>query len=244
MNHDLIEQVLDGLAPPFLGLTSAVPLARCAVAGTKLPSTTFLGSNDSNDMQGHSTSTFTHHSTSGLSTIPKTVADFLFSNYMTRTFAQCPLFYSADLHAYFNSVFDNLTAMHDTDMPSGPPRERFIIGLIMAISLTTAARTQQVWANSIATGLMKEAMRNIQSVCTNDIHGLQALLLFLQYTNLDPMAANVWLLSGFTTQACIDLGLHHETPAIKELDPLTRDIRRRVFWCAYEMEIEIGRAHV
>lgn len=242
MNHDLIEKVLDGLTPTFLGLTSAIPLARCAVAGTKLPSTTFLGANDSNDIQTQTALASSHHSTSGLSTIPKTVADFLFSNYMTRVVTQCPLFYSADLEAYFDSVFRKSTTMLDVDILSGSPRERFIIGLIMAISLTTAARTQQVWANSIATGLVKEAMQNIQAVCTNDIHGLQALLLFLQYANLDPTTANVWLLSGFTTQACIDLGLHRETPAIRELDPLTRDVRRRVFWCAYEMEIATSAA--
>lgn len=160
---------------------------------------------------------------------------------MTRVVTQCPLFYVADLVAYFNSVFHNPISSLNGDI-SGSPREIFVISLIMAISLTTAARTQQVWANSIATGLIKEAMQHIQSVCTNDISGLQSLLLLLQYTNLDPTAANVWLLSGFTTQACIDLGLHHETSAVQRMDPLSKDIRRRVFWCAYEMEIATSAA--
>lgn len=160
---------------------------------------------------------------------------------MTRVVAQCPLFYSADLVSYFNFVFNEPMPISPSH-PSKSPRATFVIGLIMAISLTTAARTQQVWANSIATGLLKEAMQHIQSVCTNDIKGLQCLLLLLQYTNLDPTSANVWLLSGFISQACIDLGLHHETAAIGNLDPLERDVRRRVFWCAYEMEIATSSA--
>lgn len=237
----LAEQVLDDLTPPFLGLTSAVPLVRCTVAGTKLPSTTFLGATESNDAQGQTNLLSTNQPTSGLSTIPKSVADFLFENYMTRVVAQCPLFYSADLVAYFDSVFRDPLRILETDT-SENPRASFVIGLIMAISLTTSARIQQVWANSIATGLVKEAMQYIHTVCTNDIYGLQALLLLLQYTNLDPTAANIWLLSGFTTQACIDLGLHIETPTTQRMDPLVKDIRRRVFWCAYEMEIATSAA--
>lgn len=237
----LAEQVMDDLTPSFLGLTSAVPLVRCTVAGTRLPSTTFLGATDSTDTHGQTNLLSTNQPASGLSTIPKSVADFLFENYMTRVVAQCPLFYSADLEAYFDSVFQDPLRILETNTAHNP-RATFVIGLIMAISLTTSARTQQVWANSIATGLVKEAMQNIQAVCTNDIFGLQALLLLLQYTNLDPTAANVWLLSGFTTQACIDLGLHIETPKTQRMDPIAKDIRRRVFWCAYEMEVATSAA--
>lgn len=237
----LAERVMDDITPPFLGLASAVPLVRCTVAGTKLPSTTFLGAAESNDVHGQANLLSTNQPTSGLSTIPAAVAEFLFQNYVTRVVAQCPLFYSIDLVAYFHAVFHDPLRILETNAPENP-RATFVIGLIMAISLTTAARTQQVWANSIATGLVKEAMQHIQAVCTNDIHGLQALLLLLQYTNLDPTAANVWLLSGFTTQACIDLGLHHETLTTRRLDPLAKDIRRRVFWCAYEMEIATSAA--
>jgi hypothetical protein len=160
---------------------------------------------------------------------------------MTRVVSQYPIFYSADIVRVFNSVFHNPTPGLEPGALS-TPYEIYVISLIMAISLTTAARTQQVRANSIAVGLFKTAMQHIRAVCTNDIAGLQALLLLLEYTFLDPSAANLWFLSGFTTQACIDLGLHQESPDSLDMDPLTRDIRRRVFWCAYEMEIATSAA--
>lgn len=237
----LAEQVINDMTPPFLGLTSAVPLVRCAVAGTRLPSTTMPEIADPNENHPYSDPNSTPQSVSGLSSIPTSVAGFLFENYMTRVVAKYPIFYSADVVACFNSVFHNSSSSLGPKA-SATPREIYVISLIMAISLTTAARTQQAWANSIATGLLKEAMQHIHSVCTNDIAGLQALLLLLEYTVMDPTAANMWLLSGFTTHACIDLGLLHESLGNQSMDPITKDIRRRVFWCAYEMEVATSAA--
>ncbi|KAL2006964.1 hypothetical protein VTN00DRAFT_8402 [Thermoascus crustaceus] len=238
-NH-LIEKVTQDFTPPFLGLTAAVPLVRCAVASTRLPSTTVFGTSDLND---HPRSILNPSPPgSPLSSIPVRVADFLFENYMTRVVAQYPIFYSSDIIGFFNSVFHNPIPGLEPGALS-TPYEIYVVSLVMAISLTTAARTQQVRANSIAAGLFKTAMQQIRTVCTNDLRGLQALLLLLQYTFLDPSAANLWFLSGFTTQACIDLGLHQEGPGdLETMDPLTRDIRRRVFWCAYEMEIATSAA--
>lgn len=232
----LADQVIGDMTPPFGGLTSALPLVRCVVGSTRLPSTTLLEIADPNDGHPQPAADSTTQPNGRLSTIPTAVADFLFENYMTRVVAQFPIFYSADVGAYFNSVFHNSTSNLEPGT-SATPYEIYVISLIMAISLTTAARTQQVWANSIAACLFREAMQHISSACTNDVTGLQALLLLLEYSFLDPTAANVWLLSGFTTQACIDLGLHREGPGDQRMDALTMDVRRRVFWCTYEMEI-------
>lgn len=239
-SHPLIERAIQDFTPPFLGLTAAVPLVRCAVASTRLPSTTVLGTSDLND---HPRSILNPSPPgSPLSSTPVRVADFLFENFMTRVVAQYPIFYASDIVGFFNYVFHNPIPGLEPGALS-TPYEIYVVSLVMAISLTTAARTQQVRANSIATGLSKTAMQQIRTVCTNDLRGLQALLLLLQYTFLDPSAANLWFLSGFTTQACIDLGLHQEGPGdLETMDPLTRDIRRRVYSCAYEMEIATSAA--
>lgn len=234
-NKELAEKVISDMTPPFLGLASAVPLVPCAVAGTRLPSTTDTADCSDSNIQSDFDADPNCQPSSALLAIPPSVADFLFHNYITRVVPIYPIFYSADLVAYFNAIFHPVSESFPT------PREIYVVSMIMAISLTTAARTQQVWANSIARALFKEAMQQIRLVYTNDIGGLQALLLLVQYTYLDPSAANLWLLSGFATQACIDLGLHHESPD-HSVDPLTRDIRRRVFWCTYEMEIAISAA--
>jgi hypothetical protein len=119
------------------------------------------------------------------------------------------------------------------------PYEVYTLNLIMAISLSTAARSKQARANSIASGLFENAMEQISGVLSNDLRGLQALTLLTQYTFLNPGVANFWLLTGFISQACIDLGLHQELPSHANISALERDMRRRVFWCAWEMEIAV-----
>jgi hypothetical protein len=157
---------------------------------------------------------------------------------MNRVAAQYPIFYSNHVISCYNSVFKRSSGNSNFGAEANA-YEIYVVSLIMAISLTTAARTQQARANSIASGLFKNAIRQIPEVLTNDFKGLQALLLLLQYAFLDPGAANIWLLSGFSSQACIDLGLHQELPPDSPVSILTRDMRRRVFWCAYEMEIAV-----
>ena len=205
--------------PLFLGLTSSNPLLRCAVAGTRPPSASLPGAVELTEK--HQTTLLDSEAGSTLlADIPISVAEFLFENYVKRVVIQNPIFYLPDT-----------------------PYETYVVSLIMAISLTTAARTQQLHANSIAMGLLKTAMQHTQAVYTNDLKGLQAILLLCEYAFLNPSVADVWLLSGFSTQICIDLGLHQESSNdLKNENPLTIDMRRRVFWCAYEMEIATSAA--
>jgi hypothetical protein len=135
-------------------------------------------------------------------------------------------------------------AFHPAESNGNPriavtPYEVYTLNLIMAISLSTAARSKQARANSIASGLFENAMEQISGVLSNNLKGLQALTLLTQYTFLNPGVANFWLLTGFISQACIDLGLHHELPDSAPITALERDMRRRVFWCAWEMEIAV-----
>ncbi|KAH8808815.1 fungal-specific transcription factor domain-containing protein [Xylogone sp. PMI_703] len=236
----LIDQVINDFTPSFSGLTASSPIVRCAIAGTRLPSTSSSGAIDFSE-EHQSAVLDSSSGATPLSCIPTSVADFLFENYMKRVTPQNPIFYSPDIVRFFNSVFHH--AIHSLE-PGGlaTPYEIYVVSLIMAISLTTSARTQQPRANSIAIGLFKNAMQHIQSVCTNDLQGLQALLLLCEYIFLNPSVANVWFISGFTTQMCIDLGLHQETPQDLMADSLAIDMRRRIFWCAYEMEIATSGA--
>lgn len=186
-----------------------------------------------------------------LSAIPVHVADFLFNNYVTRVAPQYPIHYTPDLVAMHTAVFhpdEQANSVHVADVYA-----TYTLNLIMAISLSTAARSKQARANAIASGLFARAMEQLPGVLTNDLHGLQALVLLTQYTFLSPGVANFWLLTGFMSQACIDLGLHQEMAEPLEENstlkdstghpglpwPLLRDMRRRVFWCAWEMEVAV-----
>lgn len=83
-------------------------------------------------------------------------------------------------------------------------------------------------------------MLHVSTVLTNDIPGLQALLLLIHYAYLNPSVGNLWLLTGLSSEACLDMGLHQELPSSAGIDVLGRDLRRRVFWCAWEMEVAVS----
>ncbi|RYE40234.1 MAG: fungal specific transcription factor domain-containing protein, partial [Hyphomicrobiales bacterium] len=87
--------------------------------------------------------------------------------------------------------------------------------------------------------LVRHAMQWIPEVATNDVPGLQAILLLTQYIFLNPRMADLWLLTGLISQAVIDLGLHQELPNDARVSAYQRDMRRRLFWCAWEMEVGV-----
>lgn len=233
-----IDKVMEDITPPFLGLTQSVLLARCIVAATQIPSAkksfgvTDLDENHPKSIMNQQSSNVSLHS------VPTHVASFLFDNYISRIQSQYPIFHTSEVVASFDAVYTNGLASSPPDS-NASSRDVYVISLIMAISLSTAARNKQARAHSIATGLFRNAMLHIAVVLSNDLPGLQALLLLAQYTFLNPTVANLWLLTGLISEACIDLGLHQELPESTAINALERDMRRRVFWCAWEMEVAV-----
>lgn len=223
----------------FLGLTQSIRLAGCAAAPTQIPSAKkSFGLTDLDE--NHPRSILNQQlSNLPLSSVPTNVAEFLFDIYITRIIHQYPIYHSAKVIESFQAVFGNKSS--DANLESQlQARDVYIVSLIMAISLSTAARNKQARAQSLATGLFRNAMLQVPAVLSNNMEGLQALLLLIQYTFLNPSVANLWLLTAVSSEACIDLGLHQELPDSFGIDILERDMRRRIFWCAWEMEVAVS----
>jgi hypothetical protein len=168
-----------------------------------------------------------------LTTIPEHVADFLLENFITRTVPSYPVFHEPWLRACHAAVIH-----HDHDGTGGSSSyQRYIVSLLMAVSLTTAARSKQVRANAMAFTLFQHAARYTPEVLTNDLPGLQAVVLLHLYAIMNPAVADIYFLAGIMMQTCIDLGLHREDDEEDEgVDCLTRDIKRRLFWVAWELD--------
>jgi hypothetical protein len=162
-------------------------------------------------------------------------ANQLFQNYLDRVITQYPIYHRNDVTTAFNSIYHKKAAKLGEDSI----RNRYIICIIMAISLSTTARSKVRKANELAFQLVRHAMQWIPEVATNDIPGLQAILLLTQYIFLNPRMADLWLLTGLISQAVIDLGLHQELPNDTKTSAYRRDMRRRLFWCAWEMEVGV-----
>jgi len=214
-----------------------MPLLQCVVRGTQLPSKKGpVVSNDLNENHPRSILNPQPSKTLFHDIIPDEVgANQLFQNYLDRVITQYPIYHRNDVTTAFNSIYHKKAATLGEDSL----RNRYIICIIMAISLSTTARSKVRKANELAFQLVRHAMQWIPEVATNDIPGLQAILLLTQYIFLNPRMADLWLLTGLISQAVIDLGLHQELPDDPRVTAYQRDMRRRLFWCAWEMEVGV-----
>jgi hypothetical protein len=74
------------------------------------------------------------------------------------------------------------------------------------------------------------------------IAGVQAILLLVQYSMLDPELFSCWHLIGFASRVMVDLGLHNEPAAEVRMSKDDVEMRRRVFYCVYTLDRSIGMA--
>jgi hypothetical protein len=233
----LVNQAMEDITPAFLGVSAARPLLQCVVKGTQLPSK--KGPVVSNDLnENHPRSILNPQPSKSLfhDIIPDEVgANQLFQNYLDRVITQYPIYHRNDVTTAFNSIYHRKATIQGDDSV----RNRYIICIIMAISLSTTARSKVKKANELAFQLVRHAMQWLPDVATNDVSGLQAILLLTQYIFLNPRMSDLWLLTGFISQAVIDLGLHQELPNDPRVSAYQRDMRRRLFWCAWEMEVGV-----
>ncbi|KAF2736213.1 hypothetical protein EJ04DRAFT_172562 [Polyplosphaeria fusca] len=230
----LVNVVMEDITPTFLGVSKMKPILSCVVKGTQIPSKKGpIGATDLDENHPRSIINPQPLKT-GLDAIDYKTAVGLFKNFLDRVITQYPIYHRSDAIAAFNSIYHPVTNPNQDS-----PRNRYIISIIMAISLSTAARTNQMAANSTAYTLVRHAMQWIPEVATNDLSGLQAILLLTQYTFLNPSVADLWLLTGLISQAVVDQGLHQELPNDIQITAFQRDMRRRLFWIAWEMEVAV-----
>ncbi|WEJ95144.1 hypothetical protein PSN45_002656 [Yamadazyma tenuis] len=112
----------------------------------------------------------------------------------------------------------------------------FQVKMVIAIALASISRPHI--SNSeigrIALVFWKSANKTIGSVFQgHGISKLQNILLHLQYTLLVPKTGNLWQLSGTAMRLATEMGLNGEPDPSQYFDPLSLDLRRRLFWTCY-----------
>lgn len=230
------------MAFPWMCLSEQLPLPRFVLhMDLPLPSSEEVPDEGLGPNRGARESNLAHGNVLAdpLKAIPKRVADFLLEVYISRALPFFPIFHEPWLRACHATVIHQGPTSPATETQQQPtPYDIYTISLIMAISLSTAARAKQARANDMAFKLFQHAMAHAETVFVSNFSGLQALVLLHVYALMNPAVGNVYLLASYMMQACIDQGLHREdTKDSSVVNDLERDLKRRVLWTAWELDV-------
>ncbi|ODN93409.1 fungal specific transcription factor [Cryptococcus wingfieldii CBS 7118] len=116
----------------------------------------------------------------------------------------------------------------------------FVVMMVLALSTMASSRfvdpPDDLRACSEA--FHAEAIKHLDAVFEGQSYvGLQAILLLVWYSLLNPDKGSIWFLIGLATRTCVDMGYHNEhNIPVDQLDALELDMRRRLFWCTYKMD--------
>ncbi|EPS36154.1 hypothetical protein H072_10342 [Dactylellina haptotyla CBS 200.50] len=139
------------------------------------------------------------------------------------------------------------TFMRDADevyAGSNDPHKNFMIKMVLAISMQKIGSQY----SGLADGFYLSALTHLEAVVgAMNLSTLQCFCLMGQYSLLTPTRTGIYHIIGLATRLCIDLGLNQESTITKDifgnpLDPLTVDMRRRLFWVTSSMES--GLSHI
>ena len=163
---------------------------------------------------------------------PREMAVGLLQDCIQRVFTMYPIFSDT-------TVFGCLEAIYQHSGRYCPPHDSWNVRLILAIaSLGRSQRKGDVqYQNAVSHAAIaleqREAVLQPGSVST-----VQALLLLVIYSMLDPSHFDCWYLVGVAARVMVDIGLHQDPGAAGEsrLKPAQMDFRRRIFYCVYALD--------
>jgi len=128
---------------------------------------------------------------------------------------------------------------------SQDPHKQFTVKLVLAIAMQKVSIDYYGLADSLYTA----ALQHLEAVIAPmDLNTLQSFCLLGQYSLLTPTRTGIYHIIGLATRLCIDLGLDNEETIKQDpktkipYDPLTVDMRRRLFWITVSMES--GLSHI
>ncbi|KAH0836958.1 putative gal4-like transcription factor protein [Fonsecaea pedrosoi] len=184
-----------------------------------------------------------------LMSLPSHVVNTLVKKYVQRMLPVHPFLYEPTIWEQLDRVLAKIPRAEGGASCSRTVKldyDFLVIYLILSVSTTlgSAKVGQGARCMAFSEALFKEGIRHLSqnAAYPSDMAWIQVTLLILQYASINPKLGNVWILSGFAMRNCLELGLHREVSKSIGLDPLTIDLRRRIFWAAYCMDRSICAA--
>jgi hypothetical protein len=161
---------------------------------------------------------------------PRQTAMSLVQYYLDNVF---PLFPAFSETALFNA----LDAIYQENGRPVTNFEHWLLYMVLAISSTGQSRSNNDASYSEGLLWVGRALQYADQVLMPGyVSQIQALLLLVQYSMMDPAHFDSWQLIGFTCRAVVDLGLHQDPPREDQTDKNLLETRRKLFYCVYALD--------
>ncbi|KAI9738922.1 MAG: hypothetical protein M1818_005236 [Claussenomyces sp. TS43310] len=142
------------------------------------------------------------------------------------------------------SLFNALDAVYQTDGRAVADFEYWLLYMALSIGAMSQSRSSlDGYYNDGVTWVAYALQYADKVLVPGYVMQMQALILLVQYSMLDPAHFDSWQLIGFACRALVDLGFHQDPPRVRQSDKSTLDLRRRMFYCLYSLDRSISMVH-
>lgn len=130
-----------------------------------------------------------------------------------------------------------LQAYEASEVPTEFHQPLFFLHMIFAISSSINLLN---YDPETSNSYRLQAMIFVESIYSAEdrLVCLQGLLFMTLFSIMRPSNPGVWYILGTSLRLCVDLGLHTEK-LNSQFSPFVKDMRRRLFWCAYSLDRQV-----
>lgn len=157
----------------------------------------------------------------------------MINHYLENIYVLYPFFSETDLMGSLSRIYHESSAISSTVSPL----DVWYVRLILAIAYASSSQRRGDENDKTALQHMSAARGLVGYVLhPGSIAGVQALLLLVQYSLVDPAHYDSWYLVAMASRLVVDLGLHCEPPPETKINKSALDLRRRIFHCTYAFD--------
>ena len=161
---------------------------------------------------------------------PRPAATALVQYYLDNIFSLFPVFSET-------ALFNALDAVYQENGRPVTNFEHWLLYMVLAIGSTGQSRSNRDAYYADGLVWVGRALRYADKVLMPGyVSQIQALVLLVQYSMLDPAHFDSWHLIGFACRAIVDLGFHQDPPKEHQTEKKTLEMRRKLFYCVYSLD--------
>jgi len=138
------------------------------------------------------------------------------------------------------ALFNALDAVYQENGRPVTDFEHWLLYMVLAIGASGQSRSyKDIFYADGVTWLSRALLYADKVLMPGYISQIQALVLLVQYSMVDPAHFDSWQLIGFACRAVVDLGFHQDPPKEQQTDKKTLEMRRKIFYCVYSLDRQV-----